>query len=51
MMKMSKNDTIQKKVNKKFAENLNELFPQESGFNKKTVRLNKILEEMLHGKK
>ncbi|KKN27129.1 hypothetical protein LCGC14_0867790 [marine sediment metagenome] len=48
---MSGNDTIQKRISKKFVSNLNELYPQETSFNKKTKRLNEVLEEMLYGKK
>ncbi len=50
-MIMSKNETIQKRVDKSFVIKLNELYPQETTFNKKTKRLNEVLEEMLYGKK
>ncbi len=48
---MSKNDTAAIRVDKKFVINLNELYPQETGFRKKTKKLNTVLEEMLYGKK
>ncbi len=48
---MSKNDTIPKRVNKDFVKHLNELYPQEDSFNRKTKKLNSVLEEMLYGKK
>ena len=48
---MSKNDNAAIRVDKKFVKNLNELYPQEIGFRNKTKRLNKVLEDMLYGKK
>lgn len=45
------NRDIIKRVDKKFIENVNKLYPQEIGFVKKTRRLNDVIEELLYGKK
>ena len=48
---MSKNETIRIRANKRFVTKLNELYPQDNSYNNKTLKLNRILEDMIHGKK
>jgi len=43
-------DTHQR-VDTEFADNLSRLYPLEKSFRDRTKRLNKMLEEMLYGKK
>lgn len=47
---MSKN-TKQERVDIPFANNVRKLYPLEKSFSDRTKKLNKVLEELLHGKK